>query len=206
MSQSNEYVPDSDWQDNSPDPAITAEALRGYLAALHAELAAHPEPPRRGPSGRLQLGPPPLPDDCCELYTRVSDVLRQQGHRVISFDESTYQGRVYLFLGYGGLVDECGDVWVKTAGSRNMLLTLLHEYVHVLRNDSDSVGEQECAPEAVSYMVGGYFGVYHPTAARYMSYVSGSDDLAVRNLTEQGEDIMQMATQMITTILGQVSD
>jgi hypothetical protein len=204
MSQSSEYLPVSEGQDDSPDPAIIAEVVRDHLAALYAELAAHPEPPRRGPSGRPQLGPPPLPDDRRELYARVCDVLRQQGHRVISFDETTYQGRVYLFLGYGGLVDEYGDVWVKGAESRNMLLTLLHEYVHVLRHDSDSVGEQECAPEAVSYVVGGYFGVHHPTAARYLSYVSGSDELAVRNVAEQAEDITLMATQMIMTILGQV--
>lgn len=204
MSQGREYSHDDEGWHEHPATVAIGEVVRGHLQALIAELAAHPGPPPLDATGRPMLGPPPLPDDSRELYLRCRAVIRQWGHRVVEFDETTYEGRDYIQSGIAGLTTPEGTIGLRAAGSRNMLLVLLHEYGHLRRRDLARQGHGEYFSEAFSYIVGAYFGVMNPAAAQYIHHIAfGDDDHAITFLTAEADVLTQQSAQMIVTVLGQ---
>ncbi len=105
----------------------------------------------------------PLADDQQELYARVAQVVAEDG--IIINEENTGRAQGYSAGGRIGLTE--------SLGSRNKLLTLVHEYAHELLHwDQDGKRQskqvKECHAEAVSYVVAHHFGIHNPFSADYL--------------------------------------
>lgn len=126
----------------------------------------------------------PLHGDCEALYTRLAEVVKADGIRLI--EEETY-GQGYSAKGQIGLK--------KGLDSTNRFLTLIHEYVHELLHAGSTLEKRvkECQAEATSFIVAYHFGTSNPFSSDYLQ-TWGNDE---KSLLEELAIVQKTAAKII---------
>jgi len=95
-----------------------------------------------------------------------------------------------------------GKILIKNSNNfNNKLLTLIHEYGHeILHQGSENKelarGKKECQAEAVSFIVGRYFGIDNPFSGDYILQWGGTRD----KLKENIEKVLEASNIIINNI------
>jgi hypothetical protein len=170
------------YREKDPETGEEKEKLYFKIAYVFANTQVTPMRPDLPPLPTFFTG---LQGDCEALYTRLAEIIKAEGIRLV--EEEKICGQGYSAKGTIGLK--------KGLDSTNRFLTLIHEYAHELLHAGSTLGKQvkECQAEAVSFIVAYHFGIKNPFSSDYLQ-TWGNDE---KSLTEELDVVQRTAATII---------
>jgi len=132
----------------------------------------------------------PIGDSFKDKYIELCRVIESEGTEI---------NEIYIPGDRQGYVKD-GKIYInKNIDFNNRLITLIHEWSHVELHSRDTPEKtRECQAEAVSYVIGQFFGLNNPFASDYLIHYGNDAEKLKKNLNI----ILKTSKKLINEIIG----